>query len=259
MYSFGHCVHFHNVDGALINNCYFTGTVRPTNDIYKEKVGRAKEHDFYIMYRGKRPIPRDQVIPLTEDGIRSYNNVKNIRVLNTTVERLRGAVQLHCKGDVTLKNVTVREAGYFGFDVTAGEHGRVVMRDCRGDIAYSPLFNLTRDGLPQNSMYEVTVFPPGEGVEDTDGTNLGRPTDFGRICGKNTTFIFHKGGDRPLPEKVRRVRVGHDKPLIDSKVINDTKAKLHLSKQVRHCTIQSVGPVEDNGKNNTVLRIDSGR
>lgn len=256
--SYGHGVHFHGVDGALIKNCFLSGTLRPTNDIYREQVGRAVEYNFKIMYRRTRPIPRDQVIPLTEDGLRTYGGDKNIKVINTTVERFRG-VQLHCESDVFLENVTVREMGYFGFDVTAGKHGRAVMRNCRGDIAYSPLFNLTGAGLPRNSIYEVAVLPPRQGVEVTDGTNLGRPTDFGRICGESTTFIFRKSGDRPLPEKVRRVRVGHDKPLIDSKVTNYTKARLHLSKRVRNCTIRSVGPVEDNGENNTVIHIDPKR
>ena len=68
------------------------------------------------MYRGKRPIPHDQMIPLTEDGVRSYGGDKNITVVDTTVERMRGCFQLLCEGDVTLENVTVLEAGDFSFD-----------------------------------------------------------------------------------------------------------------------------------------------
>ena len=253
--SFGHGVHFHGAKGALIKDCYLTGTVRPTNDIFDEKAGPAVKHDFNIMYRGKRPIPRDQVIPLTEDGIRTYGGDKNIRVINTTVERFRG-IQVHCESDVQFVNVTAREMGYFGFDVTAGKHGRTIVRNCRGDIAYSPLFNLTRAGMPRDSVYEMTVLPPREGVTVTDGTNLGRPTDFGKICGKNTTFIFRKGGDRPLPEKVQRVRLGHGKPLVNSKVLNYTNATLKLTDKVRNCTIRSVGPVKGSGKNNDISRLN---
>jgi len=54
MKSFGHCVHFHKADGVLIKGCLFTGTLRATNDIFLEKVGRAREYDFNIMYRGKQ-------------------------------------------------------------------------------------------------------------------------------------------------------------------------------------------------------------
>ncbi len=252
--SFGHGVHFHGgVDGALIKDCFLTGALRPTNDIFKEKVGPAKKHDFNIMYRGKRPIPRDQVIPLTEDGVRTYNGDKNIRVINTTIERFRCGAQILSDGDIELRRVTVREPGYFGFDVSAGDNGRVVMRDCAGDVVYSPLFNLTRGTVPHNSIFEVTVLPPRKGIEPTDGTNLGRPTDLGRIAGNNCTFIFHHGG--PLPEKVSRARLGDKKPLVNSRVINHTPATLVLTKRVRNCTIQSIGPVEDHGKNNTISTI----
>ena len=198
------------------------------------------------------------MIPLTEDGIRTYGGDRDIRVIDTTVERFRCGAQSHAGGEVVLRNVTVREPGYFGFDVSAGDQDRVIMRDCRGDVAYSPLFNLTRGGTPRNSVYEVTVMPPRKDVEPTDGTNLGRPTDRGRLAGRECTFIFHKGGDRPLPQKVRRVRVGQDKPVIDSKLINHTCAKLILSEQVRNCTIKSVGPVEDRGQDNTVIRLEAG-
>mgnify|MGYP006281346749 CR=1 FL=1 len=251
MKSFGHCVHFHTVDGALIKDCFFTGTLRPTNDIFKEEVGRAVEYDFNIMYRGKRPIPRDDMIPLTEDGVRSYNSVKNITVVDTTVERLRGCFQLLCNGDVTLENVTVREAGNFSYDVSSGGEGRVVMKNCRSDLAYSPVFNLTRGKLPVGDFYEVTILSPREGVKKTDRTSLGR------ICGENCTFIFHDGTTGPLPDDVNRLLCGSEEGLRNSTVTNYTEARLILNERVRNCTVKSVGPVEDRGDHNTVVRIEA--
>ena len=76
--AFGHGIHFHKVDGVLIEDCLFTGALRETNDIYREKVGIMKEKGFKILFRGERPIPRNEVIPLTEDGIRTYNEVQNV-------------------------------------------------------------------------------------------------------------------------------------------------------------------------------------
>lgn len=70
-----------------------------------------------------------------------------------------------------------------------------------GSFPYGPLFNLTRDGVPQDSFYEVAVKAPRDGVEPTDGTNLGRPTDVGHLCGKSSIFVLHADGGRPLPEK----------------------------------------------------------
>ncbi len=251
MRSFGHCVHFHKVDGVRIQRCYFTGALRPTNDIYKEKVGRATEYDFHIMYRGKRPIPRDQMIPLTEDGVRAYNEVKNVTVIDTTVERLRGCFQLLCVGDVTLENVTVLEAGDFSYDLSAGDKGKIVMRNCRGDIAYNPLFNLTRGPVPKDAFYEVTILSPAKGVQPTARTSLGK------ICGDRCTFIFREGTTRPLPGAVNRLHCGGKKGLRDSTVTNYTTARLILDERVRNCIIQSVGPVEDRGEGNTVTKIDA--
>ncbi|MHC5054779.1 MAG: hypothetical protein ACYTKD_08680 [Planctomycetota bacterium] len=250
MQSFGHCLHFHKVDGVWVERCLFSGTLRPTNDIFRETVGRAVEYDFNIMYRGKRPIPRDQMIPLTEDGVRSYNEVKNVAVVDTTLERLRGCFQLLCIGDIELENVTVREAGDFGFDLSSGDKGKVVMRNCRADIAYRPLFNLTRGKIPKDAFYEVTILSPAEGVRPTAAASLGI------IAGDRCTFILHDGTTRPLPEEANVLRCGGRKGLTNSTVTNYSTARLILNGRVRNCTIRSAGAVEDGGRGNTIIRIE---
>ena len=202
--SFGHCVHMHTVDGVLIQDCAFTGVLRPTGDIYKEVVGRAVESDFHILFRGKRPIPRGEVIPLTEDGIRSYEDVKNVTVTNTTIERMRGAVQLLCTGDVTLDNVTVLESGDFSFDLSATGGSKVLMKDCRGDVAYNPVLNLTRGEVPKNAGYELTILDPPEGSGSTPRSSLGK------ICGDRCRFILRDGTTRPLPEAANFLVCGGD-------------------------------------------------
>jgi len=247
--SFGHCIHFHKVDGVRIEGCHLSGTLRPTNDIYLEKAGRAVAYDFKVMYRGERPIPHDQMIPLTEDGVRSYEEVKNITVVDTTVECMRGCFQLLCVGDVTLENVTVRYAGDFSFDLSAGDKGRVMMKNCRSDAAFSPLFNLTRGELPQDSFYEVTVLSPGKTAQPTLRSSLGT------ICGERCTFVLRDGTTTPLPKEANRLICGGDKKLINSKVINETTATLILEKNVTDCVVKSLGPVEDRGKDNVVERI----
>ena len=83
--------------------------------------------------------------------------------LKRTVERFRCGAQIHAGGKVVLRNVTVREPGYFGFDASAGNQGRVTMGNCRGDVAYSPLFNLTRGATPRNSLRRGHGPPPTRG------------------------------------------------------------------------------------------------
>ncbi len=247
--SFGHAIHMHKVDGVLIKDSLISGVLRPTNDIFKEKVGLARENDFNILYRGKRPIPRNEVIPLTEDAIRSYNEVKNVVVLDTVVERQRGCFQLLCVGDITLENVTVRECGDFSYDLTAGKQGKVVMKNCFADVAYNPVFNLTRGELPFEAFYEVTILNPDKGVKPT------RRSSLGVICGDRSTFIFHDGTTRPLHRAVNKLVCGGKKPLKNSQVTNYTKATLILEKNVENCVIKSVGPVQGQGKNNKIIKI----
>lgn len=244
--AFGHCVHLHTVDGILIKDCFFTGALRPTNDIFREVAGRAREYDFKVMYRGERPIPRDQMIPLTEDGIRAYEEVKNVTVIDTTVERLRGCVQLLCVGDVRLAGVTVLEAGDFGYDVSSGERGNVTLTACRGDVAYNPLLNLTRGEPPTDATFEMTILNPAVGVQPTARTGLGT------LCGRRCTFVLRDGTSRPLPADGNRLLCGGRHGLEDSTVINRTAAVLILDERVRRCTIASMGPVEDHGQQNTI-------
>lgn len=247
--SFGHGVHFHTVDGALIKDCHFSGTLRPTNDIYKEKAGRAVEYGFDMMFRSKQPIPRDQIIPLTEDGIRSYDNVRNIKVVNTIVERFRGAVQLLCTGDVMLENVTVSEPGDFSFDVSAVPGSSIVMKNCRSEVACHPVLNLTRGDAPENASYELTL-------HNAEGAGYTAKSGLGIICGKKSSFILREKLNRPLPEEVNVLECGGKHGLIDSTVENLTNARLVLGSNVRNCTIRSIGPVEDNGKGNKVVKLE---
>lgn len=251
MQTYGHCLHFHrHVDGVLIKNCLISGTLRPTDDIFKEVAGRAKEYGFNLMFRGKKPIPHDEVIPLTEDAVRTYEpDDRNITVIDTTVMRQRGLFQLLGVGDYTLQNVTTLEAGDFCYDISAGNHGKVVVKNCFADVAYNPVFNLTRGDCPKNAFYEVTILNPAEGVKPTPRSSLGV------ICGDSCTFILHDGTKRPLPAEVNYLNCGGKQPLINSTITNETTAKLILNKNVSHCVIKSRGPVEDHGKNNAVSII----
>lgn len=248
--SFGHAIHLHSVNGLQVKGCFLSGALRPTNDIYKEVAGRAKEYDFKAMYRSERPIPRDRMIPLTEDGIRAYEKVENVIVEDTIIERMRGCVQLLCIGDVRMKNVTVREAGDFGFDVSAGRRGRVTLEDCHADLAYNPIFNLSRGDPPRRGTFEVTLHDPPEWAEPTERTGLGT------LCGEKSRFTIHDGTTRPLPEGYDTLVCGANKPLTDSRVTNLTNARVILTKRVTNCVIRSVGPVEDRGKRNRVFRVD---
>ncbi|MFW6162626.1 MAG: hypothetical protein ACODAJ_07630, partial [Planctomycetota bacterium] len=130
---------------------------------------------------------------------------------------------------------------------------KVVMRDCRADVAYNPVFNLTRGPVPQDAFYEVTILSPAKEVTPTDRTSLGT------LAGDHCTFIVHDGTTRPLPEDAAVLTCGGRKALTHSTVVNHTDAKVILTRRARNNVVRSRGPVEDHGKGNTVTRIDRPR
>jgi len=50
------------------------------------------------------------MIPLTESGIRTYEEVQDLLIKDTIVERTRGCYALYGVGKVHLENATAREA-----------------------------------------------------------------------------------------------------------------------------------------------------
>jgi hypothetical protein len=106
-----------------------------------------------------------------------------------------------------------------------------MMKNCRSDIAYNPLFNLSRGAVPKDAFFGITLLSPAEGVEPTARASPGT------ICGDNCTLIFHDGMERPLAPAVTLV-CGGKKKLVNSKVTNYTKATLVLTERVRNCAIR---------------------
>ncbi len=251
-HSFGHAIHLHSVDGFLAKDCFISGVLRPTNDIFKEKAGRAKEFDFKIQYRGVRPIPRDEMIPLTESGIRTYEKVRDVFIKDTIVERMRGCYALYGVGKIHLENATAREAGDFAFAITSRSTGKATMKDCHADLAYNPVFNFTRGELPVRNDYEITIHDPPEDSSPTPRTGLGV------ICGDKCHFVIHDATTKPLPRGFDRLVCGDkNRPLTRSEVINQTTATVVLEKNVENCVIRSRGPVIDQGRRNRVIKIRS--
>ncbi len=277
--SFGHGVHFHGTEGGLIEGSSLHGTVRPTNDIIEPKkavpagldefteaniysppgryetVGPAVKHDYQIMYRSTRPIPPNEMIPLTEDGVRSYNNVEDITVRDTTIERFRHCVTLNGPGDYVIENVTVREAGNIAFQ-TASNEGNVSIRNSRADLAYSPLADLTtRTPVSKNDFYEFTVLSArDERAEETfTSTELEAPKCVGSIQGTDTTFLFRDGTERDLPDRFNFIRV-RKQGLRNSVLINLTSAEVRLNENASDSVIISAGPVTGRNGQNTIKK-----
>lgn len=278
--SFGHGVHFHGTNSGLIEGCSLYGTVRPTNDIIEpgeavpkgldeftesnvysppgryETHGPAAEHDYQIMYRRTRPIPPDEMIPLTEDAVRSYGGVQDITVRNTYIERYRHCLTLNGPGDYIYENVTVREAGNIAFQTaSASRKGNVIVRECAADLAYSPILDLTgRSAKPLGDFYEITVLDARDPrAEKTfTSTELEAPKCVGSIQGTETTFLFRNGRTREIPDKFNFITI-RGEGLDNCVLINYTSAEVRLNEKASDCLILSAGPVTGkNGKNRII-------
>ncbi len=278
--SFGHGVHFHETKSGRIVDCSLYGTVRPTNDIIEpgkaipkglnsftetnvysppgryESVGPARKNDYRIMVRKTRPIPPNEMIPLTEDGVRSYNNVRDILVKDTYIERFRSNVTLTGPGDYIIDSVTSREAGNIGFEV-ASRRGDVIVRNTRGDLAFDPLVDLTtRAGVTSNSFFELTVLSARDPEAEKTFTSkeLEAPKCVGSIQGEQTTFLFRDGTERELPDRFNYIQL-ENRGLIDSVLINLTSAEVRLNEKATGSLILSGGPVTGRNGENTVKHL----
>jgi len=149
--TFGHGIHIHGGQDTVIKNVTMLGRLRLTDEIYQEKEGIAAKYDYKIMYpdwiKGQ-PIPRGQMLSLTEDGIRAYlegedKNGKNRRTGHITVEnckvvKMRGGITVCMAQSASITNCTVLDSGGHAYSVPSNG----IVRDCKGNAAYSPLLSM---------------------------------------------------------------------------------------------------------------------
>ncbi|MDF7807758.1 hypothetical protein P4E94_09940 [Pontiellaceae bacterium B12219] len=151
IFTYGHGIHMHGCQDAVIRNVTMLGALRLTDEIYKEKTGLAAEHDYKMMFPSwleGEPIPKGKMLSLTEDGIRAYTKGTNkdgedrhtghITVENCTVVRMRGGIALSLASGATVTDCTVRESGGHAF----GFPSNALVRGCKGDAAFSPLLSI---------------------------------------------------------------------------------------------------------------------
>ena len=79
MRAMGHAIFVQGAINTLIEDCHVDGLLRPTNEILAETSGYAFEQGFRVPGYGEgvqigadRLIPPDEIVSLSEDGIRMY-------------------------------------------------------------------------------------------------------------------------------------------------------------------------------------------
>ena len=71
--------------------------MRPSKDLYLETDPEdlPARSNYRMPLSDNRPIPKDVMLPLSEDGIRVYTGGGSVTVENCTVKKMRGGIRLY--------------------------------------------------------------------------------------------------------------------------------------------------------------------
>ena len=260
IHTFGHAIHMHGAQNTLIQDTYVEGELRLSDEILAEKDGPAAKRGYKDLY--DRPIPKGVMICLAEDGIRAYLDggrekplprTGDITVINCTVKRMRGGIALElASGKVVVRGCTVTESGYPG--AAYGVPSRALVRDCRGDAAYTPLLHL---GYSHKQSADIEL----ELIDSVPGLGNDLLALINGSGHKVTLTPSHAGphsNDLAIAVgktyRADQADVGKTSAR-DIRLSNGTPHRVVLSPDCSGCNVRSVGPVTNDGKSNTVERF----
>jgi hypothetical protein len=104
MRAMGHAIFVQGAINTLIEDCHVDGLLRATNEILAETTGYAFERRFKVPGYGEgvqigadRLVPSDEIVSLSEDGIRMYPNDDGVNtgstiIKNCTVANMRRGI-----------------------------------------------------------------------------------------------------------------------------------------------------------------------
>ncbi len=148
IHTYGHGLHMHGAQETIVRGVRMLGDLRPTDAIYEESTGLAARFGHkrtFPPWLSGQPIPRGEMLSLTEDGIRAYNNgvdrqgqrrqMGMITVEDCFVERMRGGITITMATGGTITGCTVFDCGGHAYSVPSGG----LVRGSQGNAAYGPL------------------------------------------------------------------------------------------------------------------------
>jgi len=158
--AFGHCFYIQSADGAVVEDCYAEGHVRPTSEMLRDTSGPAFDLGFKSVYMnrdGRSEITPGYMKSLSEDGFRTYGGVSHTTIRNCIAVNTRAGFEI--AGNDTDADKTVVE----GCVAKGCERGyligsNTIVRRSRGDVLYGPLLYL-RGGRDSDIELEVSGEP----------------------------------------------------------------------------------------------------
>ena len=149
MRAMGHAIFVQGAQDTLIEDCHIDGLLKPTNDILTETSGYAYDrnfktagHDYIegVHVGAKGEILPDEIISLSEDGIRLYGKYNGVptgstTIRNCSVTQMRRGICTGLNGDVAdlVENCEVTNCVAAGFNVSEGDQ----LINCRADAKYA--------------------------------------------------------------------------------------------------------------------------
>ncbi len=237
--AFGHGIYMQKpANKTVIKNCLVEGRMRPSKDLYLETAPKdlPARSKYRLPRRGNKPIPKDVMLPLSEDGIRVYTGGGSVTVENCTVKKMRGGIRVYLASHATVSNSTAIDCGNTNFNLPGG--GKIT--GSVGNFAYAPLSDFRLSKSKQD--IELTILPSPHAV----GSH-----HIADILGSNHNIIFHRD-EGPIDTDLRLIVVKDD----NSTIRNETEYPIILESSASGNTVVSFGKVTDNGTNNRVSHID---
>jgi len=236
--AFGHGIYMQRpANKTVIRNTLVEGVMRRSKDLYletdpKDLPARSK---YRLPRSGNRPIPKDVMLPLSEDGIRVYTGGGSVTVENCIVKRMRGGIRLYLASSATVTDSTAVDCGNTNFNMTGG--GKIT--GSVGNFAYAPLsdFRLSKS----RQRIELTILPSPHAVGSHNVAD---------ILGDNHNIMFHRPKG-PIAKDLRPIVVKGD----NSTIRNETEYPIILQSSASGNTVISFGPVTDLGTRNKVSHM----
>ncbi|ALJ04716.1 hypothetical protein APS56_06030 [Pseudalgibacter alginicilyticus] len=234
--AFGHGIYMQKpADKSVIKNTLVEGRMRPSADLYTET--NPKDLPVRSKYKIKgKPIPKDIMYPLSEDGIRVYTHGGSVTVENCTVKKMRGGIRVYLASSATVINSVAIDCGATNFNLP--KHGKITKSS--GNFTYGPLsdFRLSKS----NQDIELTILPSPHAVG---------PHNVADILGSNHNIVFHRTKG-PIDTDLRPIVVKDN----NSTIRNETEYPVILESSSSGNTVVSFGKVTDYGTNNKVTHIE---
>ena len=241
--AFGHGIFIQRpADKTVVKNCIVEGRMRPSKDLYEE----TDPDDLPVRSKYKikternrddgPPIPKDTMLPLSEDGIRVYADGGSVIVDNCTVKKMRGGIRLYLSGGGVVSNCTAIDCGLTNYNLPS----RGVITESTGNFANAPLIDFP--GSKSGQVVLLTIVPSSQ---------IAGPHNIADIDGNNHTIVFQRKPG-PVATNLRPIVIGASK----STIRNETEYPILLKASASKNTVLSVGPVTNQGSENVVKQIN---